>query len=90
MPLPSEQEYVRMLGRLQDVMQYAAEELEQVANGVTPGLSQACADEITTRLRSLVRNVFFRIANNEIDPLPEDLPTIANTPTPDACSSERP
>ena len=83
MPLPTENEYAQMLGRLQDVMAFVAEELEQVANGVRAGLSATAADNVTSRLRKLVRTVIFRVGNEENDPVPADLPTIANTPTPD-------
>jgi len=85
MRLPSELEYAQMLGRLQNVMGFAAEELEQLANGMKPGLSTAAADNVTSRLRDLAR-VMFRIGNNEDDPVPADLPSIATTPTPDVPS----
>ena len=86
MRLPSEVEYAQMVGRLQGVMAFAAEELEQLANGLKPGLSDAAASDITSRLRSLARKVMFRIGSNEDDPVPADLPSIADTPTPDVPS----
>jgi hypothetical protein len=39
--VPNEAEYAQMLGRLKDAMDFASEELEQLANGVSPGLSGA-------------------------------------------------
>ena len=63
-----------MLGRLQDTMAFASEELEQLANGVRPGLSKAAADNIALRLRNLARNLTFRIGNDENDPVPAGLP----------------
>jgi hypothetical protein len=86
MRLPNEDEYVQMLGRLQDVMAFAAEELEQLANGVKPGLSNAAAENVCSRLRSLARGVMFRIGNDEDNPVPTDLPPITETPTPDVPS----
>ena len=77
MKLPNEAEYAQMLGRLQNVMAFAAEELEQLANGVRPGLSDNAADDVTTRLRNLAK-VMFRIGNDENDPVPGDLPSIAD------------
>ncbi|HSE16585.1 MAG TPA: hypothetical protein VLB46_06005 [Pyrinomonadaceae bacterium] len=85
MKLPNEAEYAQMLGRLQNVMAFAAEELEQLANGVTPGLSNRAAENVTSRLRSLAR-VMFRIGNDENDPVPTDLPSIADTETPNVPS----
>lgn len=85
MKLPSEAEYAQMLGRLQNVMAFAAEELEQIANGVIPGLSDKAADNISSRLRNLAR-LMFRIGNDENDPVPADLPSIADTETPDVPS----
>ena len=82
MELPSEAEYIAMLGRIQDTMAFASEELEQVANGVRPGLSEAAAENIALRLRNLARNVTFRVANDVSDPAPKGLPTLADTPTP--------
>ena len=78
MKLPNEAEYAQMLGRLQNVMAFAAEELEQLANGVGPGLSDQAADNVTFRLRKLARDVMFRIGNDPNDPVPRDLPSIAD------------
>ena len=86
MRLPSEAEYAQMLGRLQNVMAFAAEELEQLATGVRPGLSDAAAANISSRLRNLARTVMFRVGNDENDPVPADLPSIAETQTPDVRS----
>jgi hypothetical protein len=85
MKLPNEAEYAHMLGRLQDVMAFAAEELEQLANGVRPGLSDIAADNVNSRLRNLAR-VMFRIGNDENNPVPTDLPSIADTETPEVPS----
>ena len=85
MKLPNETEYAQMLGRLQNVMAFAAEELEQLANGVRPGLSDRAADNVTSRLRNLAR-VMFRVGNDENDPVPEGLPSIADTETPEVPS----
>lgn len=85
MKLPNETEYAQMLGRLQNVMAFAAEELEQLANGVRPGLSDRAADNVTSRLRKLAR-VMFRVGNDENDPVPEGLPSIADTETPEVPS----
>jgi hypothetical protein len=85
MKLPNELECAQMLDRLQNVMGFAAEELEQLASGVKPGLSTAAANNVTSRLRDLAR-VMFRIGNNEDDPDPADLPSIATSQTPDVPS----
>ena len=69
MKVPNEAEYARMLGRLQNVMAFAAEELEELAD--------LSADNVSTRLRNLAR-VMFRIGNDENDPVPADLPSIAD------------
>ena len=82
MRLPTETEYVQMLGRLKDVMDFASEELEQLANGVRPGMSDVAVENITTRLRKLALNVTFKVGNDENDPVPAGLPTLTNTPTP--------
>jgi hypothetical protein len=82
MKLPSEAEYAQMLGRLQNVMAFAAEELEQLAGGARPGLSDKAAENLSSRLRDLAR-LMFRIGNDENDPVPADLPSIADTETPD-------
>ena len=79
MKFPTETEYAQMLGRLQNVMAFAAEELEQLANGAP--------DNISSRLRDLAR-VMFRIGNDANDPVPVDLPSIADTPTPNVTSEE--
>ena len=85
MKLPNEAEYAQMLGRLQNVMAFAAEELEQLANGAKPGLSDRAADNVSSRLRNLAR-LMFRIGNDENDPVPVGLPSIADTETPDVPS----
>lgn len=78
MNLPTEAEYAQMLGRLQNVMAFAAEELEQLANAVRPGISDQSADIVASRLRKLARDVMFRVGNDPNDPVPTDLPSIAD------------
>jgi hypothetical protein len=84
MTLPSFEEYTAMLGRLQNTMAWVSEEVENLASGL------GNADEIATRLRDLLHCVFFRIANDENDPVPKDLPDIATTATPLVGSGQRP
>jgi hypothetical protein len=83
MDLPTLKEYAAMLGRLQNTMAWVSEEVENLAPGTG-------SDEIATRLRDLLHCVFFRIGNDENDPVPKDLPSIATTPTPGVGSGERP
>jgi len=83
MTLPSFEEYAAMLGRLQNTMAWVSEEVEDLVTGVE-------SDEIATRLRDLLHCVFFRIANDENDPVPKDLPNIATTPTPEVGRGQRP
>jgi len=83
MTLPSFEEYAALLGRLQNTMAWVSEEVENLATGVD-------SDEIATRLRDLAHCVFFRIANDENDPVPKDLPDIATTPTPEVGGEQRP
>jgi hypothetical protein len=87
MTLPSFEEYAAMLGRLQNTMAWVSEEVEDLATGVD---LKENADEIATRLRDLLHCVFFRIANDENDPVPKDLPDIATTPTPEVGRGQRP
>jgi hypothetical protein len=89
MPLPSLEEYEAMLGRLKNTMDWVSEEAENLATGVDKGLKEN-ADEISIRLRDLARCVSFRIANDDSNPVPKDLPDIATTPTPDVGGGERP
>ena len=63
MQLPSEQEYVRMLGRLQNAMIFSCQSLADLAGG----------DETGRLLRKLAR-ILERIGNDQNDPVPEDLP----------------
>jgi hypothetical protein len=65
------------------------EEVENLATGVDAGLNENAA-EIATRLRDLARCVSFRIANDNHDPVPKDLPDIATTPTPVVGGGQRP
>ena len=78
MKLPNEAEYAQMLSRLQNVMAFAAEELETLARGVKPGLSDKAANNVTTRLVNLAKGVMFRVGNDENDPVPRDLPSITD------------
>ena len=89
MTSPSDAEYAAMLGRLKNTMDWVSEEVEQLATGVDQGLEEN-AKEIANRLRDLAQCVSFRIANNESDPVPKDLPDIATTPTPEVGGGQRP
>jgi hypothetical protein len=89
MELPTFQEYAAILGRLQNAMAWVSEEVENLATGVDAGLNENAA-EIATRLRDLARCVSFRIANDNHDPVPKDLPDIATTPTPVVGGGQRP
>jgi hypothetical protein len=83
MELPTLEEYAAMQDRLQNAMAWVSEEVENLASGVD-------SEEIATRLRDLLHCVFFRIANDENDPVPKDLPSIATTPTPGVGGGQRP
>ena len=83
MDLPNLDEYSAMMGRLQNAMAWVSEEVENLAPEVG-------SDEIATRLRDLLHCVFFRIGNDENNPVPNDLPSIATTPTPLVGGGQRP
>lgn len=89
MALTSVADYVAMLSRLKNTMDWVSEEVENLATGIDQGLKEN-ADEIANRMRDLAHCVSFRIANDENDPVPKDLPDIATTPTPDVGGGQRP
>jgi hypothetical protein len=89
MQLPDFQEYAAMLGRLQDTMAWVSEEIENLATGINVGMKEN-ADEIATRLRDIAQCVSFRVGNDENNPVPKDLPSIATTPTPEVGGGARP
>lgn len=82
MRVPTETEYAEMLGRLKNVMDFASEEIETLRTGIGAGLSAAAAEDINRRLLRLLTDVTFRVGNDENDPVPAGLPSIADTSSP--------
>lgn len=63
MQVPSEQEYGKMLGRLEDAMIFSCQSLLELAG----------SDDAGRLLRRLAK-ILERIGNDENNPVPEDLP----------------
>lgn len=80
MGAPTEQDYDQILNRIRMAMMYSCGELAELAMGVTAGLSEAGANEVSSRLGKLA-HVLERICSDKSDPAPADLPQPGNPPS---------